>query len=128
MIALGVGSRKGATGSEVIAAIDAALTAHRLSRADVDRLATARFKENEAGVREAAETLGLELTIVDEDAIAGTSQRLLTRSDLSAATAGTPSVSEAAALAVLGASAKLLGPRVAVGPATCAIATSGSAP
>ena len=38
---------------------------------------------------------------------------------------GVPSVSEAAALAAAGPGARLLGPRVAVGPATCALAVTG---
>ncbi|WP_412033465.1 cobalamin biosynthesis protein [Mesorhizobium sp. CO1-1-8] len=41
---------------------------------------------------------------------------------------GTPSVSEASALAVAGAGAKLLGPHTVLGPVTCAIAISGDAP
>ena len=48
--------------------------------------------------------------------------------NLSQELAGTPSVSEASALAVAGAGAKLLGPRTVVGPVTCAIAISGDAP
>ena len=53
---------------------------------------------------------------------------LLSHSDLSQELAGTPSVSEASALAVAGAGAKLLGPRTVLGSVTCAIAISGDAP
>jgi cobalt-precorrin 5A hydrolase len=49
----------------------------------------------------------------------------LTHSDLSQAIAGTPSVSETAALAAAGEGARLAGPRIAVGPVTCAIAFGG---
>jgi cobalt-precorrin 5A hydrolase len=49
----------------------------------------------------------------------------LTHSELSQSLAGTPSVSEVAALAAAGEGAWLLGPRIVVGPVTCAIATSG---
>jgi cobalt-precorrin 5A hydrolase len=38
---------------------------------------------------------------------------------------GTPSISETAALAAAGQHATLLGPRIAVGPVTCAIAVAG---
>jgi cobalt-precorrin 5A hydrolase len=38
------------------------------------------------------------------------------------------SVSEAAALAGAGTSSRLLGPRIVLGPVTCALAESGSAP
>jgi cobalt-precorrin 5A hydrolase len=57
----------------------------------------------------------------DEGAVLHT----LTRSEFSQAVAGTPSVSEAAALAAAGADARLLGPRIAVGPVTCALAITG---
>jgi len=39
--------------------------------------------------------------------------------------AGVPSVSETAALAAAGEGVRLLGPRIVVGPVTCAIAISG---
>ncbi|MEO5757170.1 MAG: cobalamin biosynthesis protein, partial [Mesorhizobium sp.] len=52
---------------------------------------------------------------------------LLSHSDLSQTLAGTPSVSEASALAAAGRGAKLLGPRTVLGPVTCAIAISGDA-
>ncbi|CAN7489602.1 cobalamin biosynthesis protein [Mesorhizobium sp. LjRoot246] len=48
--------------------------------------------------------------------------------NLSQELAGTPSVSEASALAVAGIGAKLLGARTVLGPVTCAIAISGDAP
>ncbi|XIK08888.1 cobalamin biosynthesis protein [Mesorhizobium sp. AaZ16] len=51
----------------------------------------------------------------------------LTHSARSQAVAGTPSVAEAAALAAAGEGARLLGPRIVVGPVTCALATSGDA-
>jgi cobalt-precorrin 5A hydrolase len=41
---------------------------------------------------------------------------------------GVPCVAEAAALAAGGPAARLLVPRIAVGPATCALATSGAVP
>ena len=44
------------------------------------------------------------------------------------ALAGVPSVAEAAALAAGGPDARLIVPRIAVGPATCALAATGAAP
>ena len=41
---------------------------------------------------------------------------------------GVPSVAEAAALAAGGAAARLVAPRIVVGPATCALADTGGAP
>ena len=47
---------------------------------------------------------------------------VLTRSAASLAAAGTGSAAEAAALAAAGPGARLLGPRIVLGPVTCAIA------
>lgn len=122
MIVAGLGSRKGATQAEVLAAIDAALAGHRLTRGDLERLATAPLKQDEPGLRAAANALGLELTVVDQASLEDVSDRILTASTLSATHASTPSVSEASALLAAGSDAKLLGPRLVVGPVTCAIA------
>lgn len=51
-----------------------------------------------------------------------------TRSLISQAVAGAPSVSEAAALAAVGPGGRLLGPRGVVGRVTCAIAIAGERP
>lgn len=122
MIVAGLGSRKGATQVQVLAAVDAALAAHGLTRGHLDRLATAPLKQHEAGLRAAAAALRLELAIVGQVSLEEVSDWILTASTLSAAHAGTPSVSEASALLAAGPEAKLLGPRLAVGPVTCAIA------
>ncbi len=57
----------------------------------------------------------------DEGAVLHT----LTHSKRSPPRAGVPSVSEAAALVAAGEGARLLGPRIVVGPVTCALAISG---
>jgi cobalt-precorrin 5A hydrolase len=127
MIVAGIGSRRGVTADDVLAAIDAALAAHGLERGDLNLLTTARLKASELAFAEASTALGLEFAIVDDPALAEASHRTLTRSPLSAAHSGTPSVSEASALAAIGPDSRLLGPRVIVGPVTCAIAVSGGA-
>jgi len=66
--------------------------------------------------------------VVADDALEAASSGTLSRSELSQAQAGTPSVSEASALAAAGKGAKLLGPRTVLGAVTCAIAISGDAP
>jgi cobalt-precorrin 5A hydrolase len=58
----------------------------------------------------------------------GAALRTLTHSALSQTLAGVHSVSEAAAMAAAGKGARLLGPRIVVGPVTCALAISGDAP
>jgi cobalt-precorrin 5A hydrolase len=54
--------------------------------------------------------------------------RTVTRSDRVIALMGVPSAAEAAALAAAGPAGRLIAPRTAVGPATCALATSEAKP
>ena len=61
------------------------------------------------------------------DVSVATHESTLTRSPLSQKHAGTPSVSETAALLAAGPGATLLGPRIATGRVTCALARSGGA-
>jgi cobalt-precorrin 5A hydrolase len=124
MIVAGIGSRKGVTAAQVLAAIDAALAAHGLKREELTLVATAELKRGEAGLLEAGSALDLELNIVSEMTLQEAADRTLTRSEISTKQAGTPSVSEASALAAAGPGGRLLGPRVALGPVTCAIAIS----
>ncbi|WP_258600988.1 cobalamin biosynthesis protein [Mesorhizobium sp. AR10] len=166
MMVAGIGSRKGVSASEVLAAIEAALEAHGLAMTALSALATTEFKRGEEAIFAAGRELGLPVIVVDvagsepsppltrpplrstdlsprgeEIAGAGASLfspagrrwpegpdegvALLSHSDLSQDLAGTPSVSEASALAVAGKGARLLGPRTVLGPVTCAIAISG---
>lgn len=113
----GVGCRKGAAAADVLAAVDAALSAHGLDRACLDALAVVPRKRDEPGVIEAAEALGISLLVVEAKEMA-----TLSHSAHSLAATGTASASEAAALAAAGEGARLLGARVAMGAATCAIA------
>ena len=117
----GVGCRKGATAAEVLAAIDAASAAYGLQRNAIDALAVVEAKRHEPGVVEAARTLGLGLIAVAPE----NAPETLSSSARSLAATGTPSASEAAALAAAGEGARLLGPRIAMGGATCAIAEGG---
>jgi cobalt-precorrin 5A hydrolase len=166
MMVAGIGSRKGVSVEDVLAAIETAVEAHGLTMTALSALATTEFKRNEGAIFAAGRELDLPVIVVD---VTGTEPALpltqppLRSADLSprgeevtsvaanlfspaggrwpegpdegAASlslsqrlAGTPSVSEAAALAVAGAGAKLLGPRTVLGPVTCAIAISGDAP
>ncbi|TRC78923.1 cobalamin biosynthesis protein [Mesorhizobium sp. WSM4307] len=128
MMVAGIGSRKCVSAEDVLAAIETALEAHGLAVTALSALATAAPKKDEAAIAAAGRTLNLPLIIVDDAALRGAAGDTLSHSDLSQAVAGTPSVSEASALAVAGTGAKLLGPRIVLGPVTCAIAISGDAP
>lgn len=125
MIVAGIGSRTGVDVENVLAAIETALDAHGLAMSALSALATARLKQDEAAIAAAAQQLSLPLIVVDDEALKAAASATLSISSLSQAVAGTPSVSEAAALAVAGKDARLLGPRTVVGPVTCAIALGG---
>ncbi|MDZ5695864.1 cobalamin biosynthesis protein [Chelativorans sp. M5D2P16] len=88
----------------------------------IDALATAASKGDEPGIAGAAEFLGLPLITVSECDLKRVSARCLTRSAASLAATGVPSLAEAAALAAVGEEGRLLGPRIATGNVTCAIA------
>lgn len=128
MMVAGIGSRKGVNAIEVLAAIETALEAHGLAMTALSALATAPLKRDEEAIFSAGRELSLPVVVVEDDALKAASSSTLSRSKLSQAHAGAPSVSEASALAAAGKGAKLLGPRTVLGPVTCAIAISGDAP
>jgi len=128
MMVAGIGSRKGVNVEDVLAAIETALEAHGLAMTALSALATATLKQDEDAIAAAGRALNLPVIIVDDTALQAVSTDTLSHSDLSQELAGTPSVSEASALAVAGKGARLLGPRTVLGPVTCAIAISGDAP
>ncbi|QKC86297.1 cobalamin biosynthesis protein [Mesorhizobium sp. NZP2077] len=127
MMVAGIGSRKGVSVEEVLAAIESALAAHGLAMTALSALATAALKKDEDAIAAAGRTLNLPVIIVDDAALQAASPGTLSSSSLSQELAGTPSVSEASALAVASKGARLLGPRIVLGPVTCAIAISGDA-
>jgi cobalt-precorrin 5A hydrolase len=126
MMVAGIGCRKGAAHEDILSAIETALEAHGLAVTALTALATASLKRDEPGILAAARRLDLPLLVVEDAELKAAEARTLSRSQASLEAANTPSVSEASALAAAGADATLLGPRTAVGPATCAIATSGA--
>jgi cobalt-precorrin 5A hydrolase len=125
MIVAGVGCRKGASREDVAAAIASALGQARLSDHVLDVIATPMGKADEPGIVAAAAALRVRLLLIPERDFLAAGARTETHSDRVAALMGVPSVAEAAALAAAGPGARLLVRRVAIGPATCALATSG---
>ncbi|MBZ9765783.1 MULTISPECIES: cobalamin biosynthesis protein [unclassified Mesorhizobium] len=128
MMVAGIGSRKGVTAGDVRAAIETALEAHGLTMTALSALATGEIKRDEPAIFLAARDLDLPVLVISDAALQSVSSGTVSRSDASQAQAGTPSVSEASALAAAGKGAKLFGPRIVLGPVTCAIAISGDAP
>jgi cobalt-precorrin 5A hydrolase len=125
MIVAGVGCRRGTSAAEIEIAIAAALAQAGLTRLDL--LATAAFKGDEPGIAAAAAARGVDLILVAQPDLERAGDRA-THSRQVAELVGVGSVAEAAALAAGGPDARLLLPRIAIGPATCALARSEAAP
>jgi len=128
MIVAGIGCRRGASAPDVEAAVRAALSDANVSADALEAIATIAAKAGEPGIQAAAQNLGVPLVIVPEQDLEAANARTATRSERVVALTGLHSVAEAAALAAAGPLARLLGPRLAIGPATCALAASGTAP
>ena len=124
MMVAGVGCRKGASAREVGAAIIAALSRAGLRADALDVIAAPATKSSEAGIAAAANDLGVPLVLVPQAELEAVGARTVTRSDRVIALMGVPSAAEAAALAAAGPAGRLVAARTAVGPATCALATS----
>ena len=128
MIVAGIGCRAGATAQEIDAAIAAALSNGGLAKDALKLIATSSTKAAEPGIAAAASARGLRLMLVEQTDLEAASGRAVTKSERVQELMGVPSVAECAALAAAGATARLVVPRVAVGPATCALAMAGDAP
>jgi cobalt-precorrin 5A hydrolase len=128
MIVAGVGCRKGTAAAAIEAAIAAALARAGLGIAAVRAVATSAVKSGEPGIAAAAASIGVPLVFVAKEELAAAGVRAATRSERVLAYAGVPSVAEAAALAAGGPAARLVAPRIAVGPATCALADCSGGP
>jgi cobalt-precorrin 5A hydrolase len=125
MIVAGVGCRKGASSDAVRGAIAAALERAGYPADALDLIATSAVKGGEPGISAAALSLGLPLVLVPQADLEAAGARTVSRSERVIAITGVPSLAEAAALAAGGPQARLVAPKTAVGPATCALATSG---
>ena len=127
MIVAGVGCRTGAAASDIEAAIAAALARAGLASDALGMIATSFAKRGEPGIAAVASARGVAFVAVPQAELEAAGARTATRSERVVALAGVPSVAEAAALAAGGPAARLIGARVAVGPATCALAVTGDA-
>ena len=124
MIVAGIGCRRGAPAPEIEAAIRAALARASVSAQALGAIATIAAKQSETGIQVAAQNLGVSVVLVTDADLRTAGQRTMTRSERVLALMGVPSVAEAAALAAAGPTARLLGPRLVMGSATCALAAS----
>jgi cobalt-precorrin 5A hydrolase len=126
LIAAGIGCRKAISATEVEAALQAALAAAMQSNSLVDGrlslIAAPAVRGTEAGLIAAAAARGVPLRLIPQPMLEAANPRTLTHSARSMAAMNVNSVAEAAALAAAGPNARLLAPRIAVGPVTCALA------
>ena len=121
MIAIGIGCRRGAPATAIVAVVREALA--QLGGSDMPaRLFSIEQKRGEPGLIAAAQALGLPLDFLSPEALREVEARVATRSPRVEAAVGVASVSEAAALAGAGAGAHLVAPRLTRGDVTCAIA------
>lgn len=122
MIAVGFGCRTGASAQSIEAALKLALQTYGTTANEIGAFGTADFKCNEPGLLTYAQLQGRELIGYAPDQLRSVADRLLTRSPRVEAEIDAPSVAEAAALLSAGKDAVLLGPRIACGGVTCALA------
>ena len=128
MIVAGIGCRRGTAAADIEAAIRTALARAGIPAADLGAIATGSAKGAEAGITAAAGKLGIGLMLISDAELKTAGTRVTTRSDRVFALTGVPSLAEAAALAAAGPSSRLIAFRLVVGAATCALASSGTAP
>jgi cobalt-precorrin 5A hydrolase len=124
MIVAGVGCRKGVQPGDVKAVILAALERAGIAASALRLIATIDTKSREKGIEVAASAMRVPLVLVTPVDLIAVSMRVATRSERTQALVGVPSVAEAAALAAGGPAARLIAPRIVVGPATCALAAT----
>jgi cobalt-precorrin 5A hydrolase len=127
MMVAGIGCRRGTAADAIETVITAALARAGMAPSALDAIATPEAKGNEAGIAAAAAALGVPLILVEQDDLESAGSRVETRSQRVMELMNVPCVAEAAALAAGGPAARLVLPRIAVGPATCALARSEAA-
>ena len=130
LLAIGLGCRRDCSGAALTDLVTRAL---RLWPGDLAQparrvLFSVEDKRGEAGLGEAAETLGLDLVFLPRETLQGVMERVATRSKRVEDLIGLASVAEASALAGAGPGSTLVVPRLCGIGSTCAIAIDGPTP
>jgi cobalt-precorrin 5A hydrolase len=128
VIVAGIGCRAGATAREIEAVLEAAASHAKLKVGEIDVIATSHVKNGEQGITDVALLRGTKLVMVAQSELEAACANVATRSERVRELIGVPSLAEAAALAAAGPNARLIAPRVVIGRATCALATSRDVP
>lgn len=137
LVVAGIGCRAGVTAAQVEAALAAALAAASAQGAatrtpalsckfTLSSIATPVSKARESAIAAAAAARGVPVTLIAQSALEAANPGTVTHSDHSMSAMNVRSVAEAAALAGAGTNSQLLGPRIVVGPVTCALARAQS--
>lgn len=122
LMVAGIGCRSGVSAEQVESALQAALGPCLSTGRTVALIATPAAKGHEPGIIAAAAARGIPLVLISQADLETADSRALTRSERSIAAMNVHSVAEAAALAGAGPASRLLGPRIAIGAVTCALA------
>jgi cobalt-precorrin 5A hydrolase len=117
--AMGVGLRPGTTAEAITHAVE---ETRKLAPVRLAGLHTSARRIAEAGLREAAERLALDLHFHDDAALRAMEGRIVSHSERVMRLFGVGSVAEAAALAGAGEGAALLGAKQSFAGVSCAIA------
>jgi cobalt-precorrin 5A hydrolase len=126
MMVAGIGCRSGVSAEEVESALAAALVVALAPALPAGRalslIATPAAKGCEPGIIAAAAARGIPLMLITHSELEAADPRTLTHSEHAMTAMNVHSVAEAAALAGAGPTSRLLGPRIAIGRVTCALA------
>lgn len=122
MIVAGIGFSSNASAEDILGAIDAACSVQGIDPSAIGKVATLAAKADAEAVRSACSSRQFELVTPDAETLDARKDEALTQSEASLREHGLGSVSEVCALAAAGPAGELLGPRVIVGEATCALA------
>jgi cobalt-precorrin 5A hydrolase len=124
VLAIGVGCRSNCSGAVLARLVSQTLQAWptNLPKPRVRVLFTIEDKRGEAGITDAAETLGVDVVFLPRAALLEAMPRTQTHSVRAQKLFGVASVAEASALAGGGPNAVLIVPRTSESDATCAIA------
>jgi cobalt-precorrin 5A hydrolase len=118
----GIGCRSGVSAEQVESALAAALAPVSPAGRTLSLIATPAAKGHEPGLIAAAAARGIPLVLISQRDLESANPRTLTHSEHAMIVMNVHSVAEAAALAGAGPTSRLLGPRIAIGPVTCALA------
>jgi cobalt-precorrin 5A hydrolase len=122
LMVAGIGCRSGVSAEQVESALVAALAPILPARRALSCIAIPAAKGHEPGIIAAAAARGIPLVLIAQSDLEAANPRTLTHSEHAMIVMNVHSVAEAAALAGAGPTSRLLNPRIAIGPVTCALA------